>query len=300
MDRLSSTMFKAPRQVTVALVSVFIVSCASSNSVRSVAGAGGVQIVYEVTGRGDTALVFVHGWSCDRTYWREQVPFFSDTYKVVTVDLGGHGESATTRGDWSIESFGKDVAAVADAAGSENVVLIGHSMGGPVVVDAATRIGDRVVGVVGVDTFRDLAVRPMTPDQAAIAFSDSAEEFPSNTEALVRNRFFTESSPTYLVDSIATDMAAANHVVATAARRSLNTYDSVESIRSIDDIPLVLINSDYRPTNEAALRGAHPAGSVVTISKSGHFVMLERPEQFNSELSTILRDLQPNRRDHEN
>ena len=53
----------------------------------------GTPISYEVHGAGDPTLVFVHGWSCDARYWREQVPYFSKKYRVITVDLAGHGHS---------------------------------------------------------------------------------------------------------------------------------------------------------------------------------------------------------------
>src|SRR5512134_931048 len=70
-----------------------------------------IPIVYEVQGHGAPALIFVHGWSCDRNYWKAQVPAFSPHYKVVTLDLAGHGASGSGRKDYSIELFGADVAA---------------------------------------------------------------------------------------------------------------------------------------------------------------------------------------------
>jgi pimeloyl-ACP methyl ester carboxylesterase len=106
------------------------VRCASFDATRTTTGAGGVPIAYDSAGSGDTTLIFVHGWSCDRSYWREQMPAFSGEYRVVAVDLGGHGASPADREDWSIESFGQDAAAVAAAAGADRIVLIGHSMGG--------------------------------------------------------------------------------------------------------------------------------------------------------------------------
>ena len=51
-----------------------------------------VAISYDVQGKGEPALVFVHGWSCDKSYWRLQVPYFAKRYKVVTIDLDGTGD----------------------------------------------------------------------------------------------------------------------------------------------------------------------------------------------------------------
>ena len=88
-----------------------------------------VPIYYEVQGDGEPALVFIHGWCCDRSYWREQMGEFAQQYKVVTVDLAGHGESGLDRKAWTMSAFGEDVVAVVESLGLDKVVLIGHSMG---------------------------------------------------------------------------------------------------------------------------------------------------------------------------
>ena len=61
--------------------------------VDSVASEDGVVIYYDVRGSGERTLVFVHCWSCDRSYWQRQVEEFTDVYRVVTIDLAGHGQS---------------------------------------------------------------------------------------------------------------------------------------------------------------------------------------------------------------
>src|SRR5438105_10350898 len=90
-------------------------------------------IAFEEQGQGSPAVVFVHGWACDRTYWRHQVDRFQRRAKVVTLDLAGHGESGADRSEWSIAGFGADVAAVVQALELRDVVLVGHSMGGDVI-----------------------------------------------------------------------------------------------------------------------------------------------------------------------
>jgi pimeloyl-ACP methyl ester carboxylesterase len=93
----------------------------------------GTRIAYELIGAGRPALVLVHGWSCDRTYWNAQLESLSRDFTVVTVDLAGHGESECGREAWSIAAFGYDVALVVALNGLEDVVLVGHSMGGDVI-----------------------------------------------------------------------------------------------------------------------------------------------------------------------
>mgnify|MGYP000346717819 CR=1 FL=1 len=84
----------------------------------TVESADGVPIVYESRGAGDVALLFVHGWSCNREFWREQVDVFDDDYRVVTLDLGGHGASGTMRDPWRVRGL---AAAVVDRAQRELV-----------------------------------------------------------------------------------------------------------------------------------------------------------------------------------
>ena len=88
-------------------VVLLIVGCAKeykqpSIIVDNAISADGVSIAYEVRGAGKPALVFVHGWCCERTYWEEQLPQFADKYKIVAIDLAGHGESGLDRKEWTM------------------------------------------------------------------------------------------------------------------------------------------------------------------------------------------------------
>ncbi|MEL7030100.1 MAG: alpha/beta hydrolase, partial [Pseudomonadota bacterium] len=123
----------------------------TSQTVAEIESAEGVAISYAASGEGETTLVFIHGWSCDRSYWRNQVDLFDDAYRVIAVDLAGHGASGSDRETWSMEAFGADVAAAARADDAQRVVLVGHSMGGPVMLETARLLGDRVVAMIGVD-----------------------------------------------------------------------------------------------------------------------------------------------------
>ena len=95
---------------------------------RVVSSQDGTPISYEVYGEGEPTLVFIHGWSCDARYWRAQVSHFSKKHRVVTLDLAGHGHSGFRRPPYTMRSFGEDVRAVTEATGSQEVILIGHSM----------------------------------------------------------------------------------------------------------------------------------------------------------------------------
>ncbi|NIM63666.1 MAG: alpha/beta fold hydrolase, partial [Acidobacteria bacterium] len=132
------------------------VAAAAEPLVATTSSADGVSIEYEMRGAGPVALVFIHGWTCDRTHWRYQVDTFAEGHTVVALDLAGHGKSGGDRGEWTIEGFGADVQAVVEALELPRVILVGHSLGGPVALAAAARMPERVLGVVGVDTLHNV------------------------------------------------------------------------------------------------------------------------------------------------
>ena len=154
------------------------------------------------------AVVLVHGWAGNATYWDHQVAYLAARYHVITVDLAGHGESGLGRTDWNLVAFGDDVVAVVAEIDAQNVALVGHSMGGDAIVFAARRLGDRVAGLVWVDAFRSLGKEPVsTPEQVDDFLAPFREDFPGAVDQFVRN-MFPAAADDELVDRVAADMAA--------------------------------------------------------------------------------------------
>jgi len=112
----------------------------------------GHRIVYEARGSGSAALVMVHGWTCDRTLWKPQMDALSKSFRTVTLDLPGHGESDKPEDVvYSWKLFARAVLRVMDSAGVKRAVLAGHSMGLPVIREVFAEAPDRVAGMVSVD-----------------------------------------------------------------------------------------------------------------------------------------------------
>ena len=245
----------------------------------------GLEIRFDTAGSGAPALVFVHGWSCDRTYWREQMTAFADRHAVVAIDLGGHGESGIGRSAWTMPAFGDDVAAVVVQLGLERVVLIGHSMGGDVVVEAALRLGDRVAGVVWVDTYQTLE-DPSTEEELEAFVEPFRSDFPGQTRRFIRSLFPPTADPA-LAERVADDMASAPPDIALNALvhawgNDGPVLDALERLA----VPVVAINPDDRPTDIASL-GRHGIRTVIEHGV-GHFPMLEDPEQFDTLLDEVI------------
>ncbi len=272
---------------------VFGVSCAGNSAVaaktptsaRIATSPDGISIAYEADGRGAPALVFVHGWSCDRSYWKGQLGPFARDFQVVAVDLAGHGKSGRGRRVWTMDAFGGDVAAVVERLGLKKVILIGHSMGGDVVVAAARRLRGRVAGLVWIDAYKQLGT-PRTPEQLQALIAPFRANFVEATRAFVRGMFPASSDPA-LVDRIAIDMSSAPPAVGLGALESAMSYDREvpKALRELN-LPVFAINPDYRPTDVASLK--QYGVEVVVMSGVGHFLMMEDPERFNRLLRSVI------------
>ena len=174
----------------------------------------GFEITFDVGGEGKTALVFIHGWSCDRGYWSEQIPRFMKDYKIVAIDLPGHGASGSSRADWSLQGFGEDVKQVVNFLGLEKVVLIGHSMGGPVALEAAGLMPGKVAAVIGVDTFID-ADWEIDEGEWAKWIGSLEADFVGACDGFVRG-MFPEGADASLMDRVSADMCGADPAIPVA------------------------------------------------------------------------------------
>ncbi len=242
----------------------------------------GVPIRYHVAGKGETALVFVHGWSCDSSYWDGQVDRFARNYTVVTLDLAGHGESGMQRKVYGMPAFGADVAAVVKKLDLKRVVLIGHSMGGPVIVEAAGKIPKRVIGLVGVDTFNTGFQWPAM-EKIPEFIKPFKKDFPKNTEDMVRS-MFPPKADAAVVDRIAKDMAAAPPAVGVSAMHELLVWAARDAAAALRTLPAPLRNINADPEGKNKPKG----DDVVLVSGVGHFIPQEDPARFNRVLGEIV------------
>ncbi len=259
--------------------------------VGEVVSADGVPVRYAVYGAGRPAIVFVHGWSCDRRYWRGQVGHVATRFTVVTVDLVGHGESGTGRRSWTMPAFGEDVAAVVTGLDLPEVVLVGHSMGGDVVVEAALQLRPRVRGLVWLDTYRSLdgsGSDAATEAETATFMAPFRADFAAATRAFVRRIAGAGTDPD-LVGWIADDMAAAPPAIALDAMRHAvgNERAAIAGLRHAA-VPAVAINPADPPTDVASL--ARHGVATAVLPAVGHFLMLQDPGGVNRLLDEVVDD----------
>ena len=265
--------------------SVLAESPAKTPPVKS---ADGMRIAYEVHGAGETAVVLVHGWSCDRSYFAAQIKPLAKKFLVVSLDLAGHGESSMGRKNSTIVSFGEDVAAVVRKLGLKRVVLVGHSMGGDVVVAAARLLKGRVVGLVWLEDYKEIG--PSRSDADIEKFSAKLRaDFPGVANRVIRNLFRRGTDPA-LVERITRDMASAPPEVAiTSLESSFRYAREIPAVLAELKLPVTAINGDNGSTDKASL--AKHGVKTVVMSGAGHFLMIENPAKFNPLLISAIEEL---------
>ena len=240
----------------------------------------GVEIAATVHSVGEPTVVLVHGWMCDQTYWETQVPALAEHFGVVNVDVAGHGLSGIRRKAWSIASLGGDVAAIINHLELENVVVIGHSMGGRVGLEVARLLPGTIVGVIGVDTLQDVDAA-FDPEEAEAIIGALKQDFIAACDSLVRS-MFVEQSGDALMDHVAADMCGGPGNIGTALIQDYINYDLASAMQNAG-VPIRCVNADKWPTNIEANRKYADYDAVI-LKGYGHFLMQEAPDELNRAL----------------
>ena len=256
------------------------------------------NISYKITGSGDITLLFVHGSFIDQTYWKSQVAFFSDRYKVVTVDLPGHGQSGTERQHWSVQGFAEDVIEVIKELDLHNVILIGHSLGAGVNLIAASLYPAPVLGMVAIEYFKNAAT-PLPGEyqqQAADIQRKLAVDFRKTNEEYARMALLTEKTNPAISKRIVEAYRNAFKPMGLATTPEIfEFYHTEKRLLPALRMKLYLINVDYMPTNEAALQQYTGSGFELLYMKgTSHFPMLENPDELNKLLENVVRKISMN------
>jgi pimeloyl-ACP methyl ester carboxylesterase len=244
-----------------------------------------------VEGKGEPALVFVHCWTCDRHLWDAQVQAFAPRHRVVTLDLGGHGESGRDRKDWSIEAYGADVRAVVEKLDLGRVILIGHSMGGPVILEAARTMGGRVAALIPVDALTNVGEREK-PEELEAFLKPFEADYRSTTSKFLREYMFVAGTDAGLIERIVEKSSAAPPEIAVPSLRHAFLYDAAAALRATT-VPIRALNADKFPTNLEAARRYAPQFDAVIMKGVGHYPMLEDAARFNHLLREIVDGFAP-------
>jgi pimeloyl-ACP methyl ester carboxylesterase len=247
---------------------------------------GGVKIAYDTASRGDPPIVFVHGWSCDRSYFAPQIEHFAARHAVAALDLRGHGASSRPEpgsGTYAIDAFADDVLAIAAAAGFDRPVVVGHSLGGVIALACAARAG-AVRAAVMVDP------APLANPAIKTFIAAAADTVESDADASWRAGFVNGMflpTDTARRDEIVAAMTCMPMPIAAASLRAIAEFDGVAALGRVA-VPLLTIGAASPTDTVADLRAACPSIIIGQTVGAGHFNQLEVPEQVNLMIERFL------------
>jgi pimeloyl-ACP methyl ester carboxylesterase len=248
------------------------------------ASVGGAKINYTSAGTGKT-IVFVHGWTCDVSSWDAQVPEFSKSYRVIALDLPGHGKTAAPAdGKFSMTLFAEAIEAVRAEVGADKIVLIGHSMGAPVIRQYALLHPEHVAGLVAVDGPLDMRAFP--PEVAKQLPDVSGPNGMAARKTLISSMFQPTTSPA-VREHVMAMMTSAPEITAVRAQAAM--FDPALQTADIIRAPAYSIYAgggffQVDPKTTERL----PRWEGIKLAGTGHFVMMEKPAEFNALLKDFL------------
>lgn len=249
-------------------------------------------------GSGGTPIVFVHGFACDRGDWRAQLEHFSPARQVIACDLPGHGNSPGSAADCTIERFGDEVAALLEDLAAP-ALLVGHSLGCRVVLQAYRRAPARATALVLVDGSRMGTGDPVQAADAMRAAIDFAG-YPAFAEALFSGMFLTRTPTAVSVIERAKRLPAA---IGSALFPAMVRWDAAHMDAALGAVrvPLLVIqcttiNAERKRVALKAgqttpwldlVRSRVPGARIEVIADTGHFPQIETPERVNELIAAL-------------
>jgi len=246
----------------------------------------GQRVHYENHGKGREALVFVHGWTCSLKFWSRQVPAFDGKVRVIAIDLPGHGQSDKAQVAYTMDLFARAVDAVLRDAGVDRAALVGHSMGTPVIREFYRKYPQKTLALVIVDgPLRAFGDKKMMEQFLAPlrgpGYKEAASKFIDS--------MFGQNATTEMRAEIKDAMLSTPQAVAISAMEGM----ADESIWKQDKITVptlaIMAKSGFLATDaEQFYHSIAPKLEYQIWEGVGHFLMMEKPGEFNEVLAEFL------------
>jgi len=259
----------------------------------SAATLDGMKIHSTATGKGSRTIVLVHGWTCDETSWAGNVPELAKKYRVITLDLPGHGKSGSPKdGKVTMDMFARAVEAVRAEQKVDKIILAGHSMGTPVIRQYARLYPQHVAALVLVD---GVVVAPTPPGGRGIRPPLDADrlltpEGLAMRESMIKG-MFTPKTPKDVQDHVLKMMLGAPPATAASAMRT--TFDEKYASDEVMTVPVygIFAENSFAAGATPFLKKVFPKFEFIAMPGTGHFVMMEQPQEFNRLLMTFVESL---------
>lgn len=250
------------------------------------------SIHYAEYGKGEPTLVFVHGWCINSGYWDKQVDYFKDKYRIVTIDLAGHGKSTTAPKEITVSQLAAGIDSVIEYLDLNNVILIGHSMSGDINLHVVKKYPDRIKGFIGIDNMQQVGHAPTPEEERQIGlFLDTLKmDYKARAAEFSLQMLFHPKTDSAVKQRVISDVQAMDPVFSVSILNSLmNEYKTEQEVLPKMKIPLLLVVADGSIKDESSLKQYCPKGyKYWTIKDSGHYPMIERPDEFNTQLEKAI------------
>lgn len=243
------------------------------------------QIAYEISGAGSYTLLFAHGWLGNKSWWNAQREVFEKNFKIAALDLGGHGESGKGRKNYTASLYADDIAAVARELDAEKLILVGHSMSGAYVLEAAQKVKN-LKAIIIIDTLKNLEM-DMPAEMLEGILGSYRKDFKNAVENMLPLYLFAPTTPADVRSRLQAEFLTNNGDFASNALEPLYKMD-VRSFAKAVSVPVYAINSDFIPTEIEVNKKYFQNYEVHSINGTGHYPMLENVPAFNHALGNIL------------
>jgi pimeloyl-ACP methyl ester carboxylesterase len=249
----------------------------------------GHRIYYRSFGSGKRAMIFLSGWGCDTSLWRNQVPALVPFGRVLLVDLPGHGRSDKPDIPYTLDRFARAVYAVCEHARVQKAAVVGHSMGGLVAYEFARRWPAKTIALIWVDGAFSI---PVDVDLQIATFRKRAEEFRSSDYQekirLFIDQLYVLETPAAVREEVTRSiLSTPQHVLAGCmdglADPKLFEHDTL-------DIPAFAIFSSFWDPERfvAFFKKSLPRFQYEVLTGVGHYPMLEKPDHVNATLTRFI------------
>jgi pimeloyl-ACP methyl ester carboxylesterase len=266
-------------------------SKSSSQTQSHYAAFGTNRLHYVTAGKGEHTIVFVHCWAGNSDLWHEQVPALADKARLILVDLPGHGQSDKPHTDYTMDYFATAVLAVMRDAHVKKATLVGHSMGAPVICRVYKQAPEKVAALVAIDgTLRRPAVTSEQVERIKAPFGKA--DYRTHTTNFIAAMFPIPGTEA-LRDRILGELLETPQYVMVGAMEGMFGADQPDwDLKSVN-VPVLVINAKnpmWTKEYEAYVRSLSPKTDYRVIDGVGHWLMLEKPDEFNRVLIDMLRE----------
>lgn len=250
----------------------------------------GIDLYYEINGQGPP-LLFIHGLGSSSKDWQEQTSFFANNYKVITVDVRGHGQSDKPEGPYSIQLFAEDIAVFIQALDVAPVHMVGISMGGMIAFQLAVSRPELI---------QSMTIVNSGPEMFAHSFKDRIQVFQrlilfrlfsmEKIGEVISRKLFPKDNQHELRSMMIERWATNDKRAYMASFKAIVGWSVKEHIESIHCPTLAIAaDEDYTPiaTKEAYV-SKMPNAQLVIIKDSRHATPLDQTEEFNKILAAFI------------